>query len=47
MDVDGSEASKKQKISEDTEIIDLDSIKEPVISPTIIQEEEPKLQVKL
>ena len=42
MDVDDSEVSKKQKITGDTEIIDLDLIKESTISPTIIQEEVPE-----
>ena len=39
MDIEKSEVSKKQKTTSGTEVIDLDMIKEPVITPTIVEEE--------
>ena len=41
MDTDKQDTSKKQKVAEDTEVIDVDMIKEIIISPTINQEEVP------
>ena len=43
MDVDDSEILKKQKVTGEAEVIDLDLIKEPTITPTIIQEEVPRI----
>ncbi len=39
MDIEKSEVSKKQKTTGGTEVIDLGMIKEPVITPTIVEEE--------
>ena len=41
MDTEKQDTSKKQKITTGTEVIDVDMIKEIIVSPTIIQEEAP------
>jgi hypothetical protein len=46
MDIEQSEASKKQKITSSTEVIDIDMIEEPFITPTIVEEETSQAMVE-
>ncbi len=46
MDIEQSEASKKKKITIGTEVINIEMIKEPVITPTIFEKETSQTMVE-